>query len=111
MRSLIYKVFDTYYGGIKMFRKGSQITTAILTKFFKYIYKTINNLSNRQLSQMTSGQMVFDVVNDASVQVVSDMMNVWSTQYFDNRNLNYYNVTGSVEVDYFDYYTKKLARL
>ena len=94
-----------------MFRKGSQITTTILTKFFKYIYKTINNLSNRQLSQLTSGQMVFDVVDEDSVRVVSDMMNVWSTQYFDNRELNYYNNTALVQVDYFDYYKTKLERL
>lgn len=85
-----------------MFRKGSPVTIDTLTNFFKSIYQIINGLSNRQLSQMTSGQMAH---YDSTNLVWSDPINVWSTQYFDNRTSPVANV------DYFRYYKDKLERL
>lgn len=92
-----------------MFRKGTEVTTSILTRFFQTIYRTINGLSNRQLNQMTSGQMIFDDTQD-SVRIIADPLNVWSTQYFDNRLLIYNEAKGTT-IDIFQYYENKLGRL
>ena len=74
-----------------MFNKGSEVTTTILTNFFKKIYNKINGVTN--VPVMSTGQiltrMEYDSVatgfaGPSGVKIVMEPMNVWGEQYFDS---------------------------
>jgi len=71
-----------------MFNKGSEVTSAKLTTYFKELYRSVNELSNRNLSQMTSGQFMSDMVSNGE-RTIFEPLNVYSTQYFSTHLLAY----------------------
>ena len=85
-----------------MLDNGKIISKPVLTAFFQKIYRKINSLTSIELNSLTSGQFQRDgMVKDTPENYRSDVMNVWSTQYFDN----YY----IAEEDYLKYYVDGLA--
>lgn len=80
-----------------MLNNGTLITIPILTRLFKKMFRVINGLTAIELHSLTSGQFQRDGLHaEAAGTYRSDVMNVWSTQYFDS-----IYVEGEV---YFKYY-------
>ena len=95
-----------------MFNKGSIVTLKLVTGFFKDLVRKINGLSNVQLTQLTSGQFQYtDSELETSWTTVSDIMNVWSSQYFDRESQAYTTSYGSTTLNYMRYYTTKATEL
>lgn len=93
-----------------MLRKGTQVTSAILTTFFQRIYRKINWLSNKELNQLTSGQFMIDTEMEHSgtdVRLVYSPPNVFSTEYLSNSVLRY----GDKYLNLMYYYEKELDRI
>ena len=98
-----------------MFSKGTVVISKILTDYFKSIYRKINGLSNVQLRQMTSGQFQYNSSYEDSGgvdrDIVSDIMNVWSSQYFDRESQSYTDSAGSETLNYMRWYITRADEL
>lgn len=67
-----------------MLNSGTNITQDKLKDFFLSLYRKINALTCVELNGLTSGQLQRDgQVLDYSENYRSDLMNVYSQQYFD----------------------------
>ena len=95
-----------FCGGVRMFNKGQEVTTVNLTDFFKKLYYTINNLTNKELSQLTSGQFMTDTT-DGTNAVIYDPLNVYSIQYFSKDVL----IHGDDEMKISQYYEDQVTKI